>query len=73
MEKTIRRKKYLLREVHHRVKNTLHSLLSMVTIRIAEPIHPQAKAILLDTLGALESISKLYQNLNLQDPNQEIL
>ena len=71
LEDTIHQKEVLLREVHHRVKNNLQLIASIMNIQMRKAIAPEAKALLKglqDRVMSLATIHRgLYQTSGLAD------
>ncbi len=71
LEDTIHQKEVLLREVHHRVKNNLQLIASIMNIQIRKAIAPEAKVLLRglqDRVMSLATIHRgLYQTSGLAD------
>ena len=71
LEDTIHQKEVLLREVHHRVKNNLQLIASIMNIQMRKAIAPEAKALLRglhDRIMSLATIHRgLYQTSGLAD------
>jgi two-component sensor histidine kinase len=56
-------KNLLLQEVHHRVKNNLHTVLSLLESQAAYLNDPAARSALLDSQNRIQTISLLHQKL----------
>jgi two-component system, sensor histidine kinase PdtaS len=71
LEDTIHQREVLLREVHHRVKNNLQLIASIMNIQMRKAIAPEAKALLRglqDRVMSLATIHRgLYQTSGLAD------
>jgi two-component system, sensor histidine kinase PdtaS len=71
LEDTIHQKEVLLREVHHRVKNNLQLIASIMNIQMRKAIAPEAKVLLRglqDRVMSLATIHRgLYQTSGLAD------
>jgi len=67
----LREKELLLREVHHRVKNNMNSMASLLSMQAASLRNPVAKEALNEAQGRLKSMGvlydKIYRSENLQD------
>lgn len=72
-EKSIKDKEILIAEIHHRVKNNLAVITSMINLQIAEDIQPEAKDVLEECSNRILSMSliheKLYSNSDLSNLN----
>ncbi len=60
-------KEILLKEVHHRIKNNMTSMESLISIQSNSAKNPEASAILRDALSRLKSMRVLYENLMVTD------
>ena len=71
MEDTIHQKDVLLREVHHRVKNNLQLIASIMNLQIRKSVNPEARALvrsLHDRVMSLATVHReLYQTSGLVD------
>ncbi|WP_431210200.1 tetratricopeptide repeat-containing sensor histidine kinase [Puia sp. P3] len=56
-------KNLLLQEVHHRVKNNLHTVMSLLEFQTAYLSDPAARSALLDSQNRIQTISLLHQKL----------
>jgi len=56
-------KNLLLQEVHHRVKNNLHTVMSLLESQTAYLNDPAARSALLDSQNRIQTISLLHQKL----------
>ena len=56
-------KEVLLQEVHHRVKNNLHIILSMIQLQQNENNHTQQTNLLIDLENRINAIAKSYEML----------
>ncbi len=59
----LREKEIILNEVHHRIKNNLHTIESLFSIQISETNDPSVKNILIDAAGRVWSMMVLYDEL----------
>lgn len=59
----LREKELLLKEVHHRVKNNLHLVSSLLSLQAEAMGDPDVAAALLDAKGRLHSMALLYDRL----------
>lgn len=57
------RKEMVLREVHHRVKNNLHTVASLLYLQIENGTSPEARHVLEDARTRLQSMALLYDKL----------
>ncbi len=56
-------KELLVREVHHRVKNNLQLIQSLLRLQAQYHDSPEVRTALKDTLGRIRSIALIYENL----------
>ncbi len=63
LEDTIHDKNVLLKEVHHRVKNNLQLIASILNMTIRKTTAPDTKTTLLDVRNRVMSLATLHQNL----------
>jgi len=63
VEEQTRDLKLLIQELHHRVKNNLQMVLSLIRLQIASTNEPLTKEQLTITQNRINSISKLYESL----------
>ncbi len=67
--------KHLLQEIHHRVKNNLQIVSSILTLNSTNAEHPQVEEILKNTQSRVDTISlvhkKLYESSNLTEVEME--
>jgi two-component system, sensor histidine kinase PdtaS len=59
----LREKELLLREMHHRIKNNMNTMISLLTLQSKTMKDPSASAALLDARSRLQSMGVLYQKL----------
>jgi PAS domain S-box-containing protein len=59
----VHEKEALLKEVHHRVKNNLQVITSLLRLEIARTSQPDAKAVLSEMQGRIRSMAILHQSL----------
>ena len=71
MEDTVRQKEVLLREVHHRVKNNLQLIASIMSLQIRKSVNPEARTLLKNLHERVMSLAtvhrELYQTSGLTD------
>lgn len=63
LEDTIHDKNVLLKEVHHRVKNNLQLIASMLNMKIRKTADPEIKTALRDVQGRVLSLATVHRNL----------
>ena len=59
----LREKEIMLREVHHRIKNNLQVVASILSIRVSDSEDSSVNMILNEAIGEIESMSLLYDKL----------
>lgn len=69
IEQSLKEKELLIREIHHRVKNNLQIITSMLSLQIAKEENKENEAVLREAKQRISSIAlthqMLYQNTNL--------
>ena len=77
MENSMRQKEVLLREVHHRVKNNLQLIASIMNLQIRKSVNPEARTLLKNLLDRVMSLAtvhrELYQTSGLTDVHADEL
>jgi two-component sensor histidine kinase len=63
----IREKEVLLKEVHHRIKNNISTIASMLYLQSDKIKNQEARSILNDAISRVESMSIIYQKLLMTD------
>ncbi len=63
LETTLQEKETLLKEIHHRVKNNLNVVASMLSLQANETEDETARSVLQDSSERIKSISLLHKNL----------
>lgn len=56
-------KELLLQEIHHRVKNNMHTVATLLQLQAEGSTHPQAKTALLEAQGTVRSVLSVYETL----------
>jgi two-component sensor histidine kinase/PAS domain-containing protein len=64
-------KDILLREVHHRVKNNIAGIKSLLSLQAAAAAGPEVRDALQEALSRVQSMSELYEKLLLSDTYHE--
>ncbi len=62
----------LLKEVHHRIKNNIASIGSLISLRLQSITNPEAVAVLQDAIGRVDSMRILYDKLLLTEDYKDI-
>jgi PAS domain S-box-containing protein len=65
-------KEILLREVHHRIKNHVNAVMSLLSLKAGSQKDPVLRAALYDTRNRLQSMSVLYDKLYRSDNLKEM-
>lgn len=55
--------KVLYREIHHRVRNNLQTITSLINLRLNEGEAGQARGVLLESIGQIKSIALIHSHL----------
>lgn len=63
MEDSIRQKEVLLREVHHRVKNNLQLIASIMNLQIRKSVNPEARSLLRSLNERVMSLATVHREL----------
>lgn len=63
LEKKNEEKEFLLKEIHHRVKNNLETISSLLTLQIAKIGDPKFKQIMEDTYTRVQSMGMIHLSL----------
>lgn len=62
-QKAIKDKEILIAEIHHRVKNNLAVITSMINLQMSDNINPEAREVLQESLGRILSMSLVHEKL----------
>lgn len=63
LRRQIQEKELILREAHHRIKNNITSIMSLLRIQEDAVTNPEAKSILQDAISRVESMRVMYDKL----------
>jgi len=63
IEKLLHQKEVLLQEAHHRIRNNMHTVMSLLSIEAAMAAHPDAETALSEARNRLQSMTLLYDKL----------
>jgi two-component system, chemotaxis family, CheB/CheR fusion protein len=66
LKKQLSEKEILLREVHHRIKNNISTIGSLLSLQIQSVTNEEALSVLQDAVGRINSMSALYDKLLIQ-------
>ncbi len=72
IQKQLSEKEILLREVHHRVKNNIATIESLLSLQGSSTAHPEVKTALKDAVSRVQSMRILYDKLLLSDDYYDI-
>ncbi len=72
IESALNEKDLLIKEVHHRVKNNLQLIVSMMELDSVNIDNPEARRKIRDTIGRIQSIGIIHQRLYEQENVTEI-
>lgn len=64
LQETLREKETLLREVHHRVKNNLQSIIHLIDMRLSSGSESGAESFLMDLQGQARTMALVYEQLS---------
>lgn len=68
----LKEKELILKEVHHRVKNNMNIVFSLLTLEAENHAQSETKNILLDSAGRVQSMMVLYDRLYRSDIKEKI-
>ena len=68
----LKEQELILKEVHHRVKNNLNTIFSLLLLQADDSEQPETKNILLDSAGRVQSMMVLYDKLYRSDINRKV-
>lgn len=63
LQQSLRDKDALLKEVHHRVKNNLQVVISLLRLEAGRSTHSDTKAVLQEMQGRIRSMAMLHESL----------
>ncbi|MCG8540919.1 MAG: response regulator, partial [Clostridia bacterium] len=63
IQKQLSEKEILLKEIHHRIKNSINNIESLITLQADSNTNPDVKAALMDGVSRIHSIYVLYERL----------
>jgi two-component sensor histidine kinase len=72
MKRQLEEKSMLLKEVHHRIKNNIASIGSLISLRMQSLSNPEALAVLQDTVGRVGSMRIIYDKLLLSEDYKDV-
>lgn len=71
IQNLLNEKEIILKEVHHRIKNNMNTLISLLSIQAIKQGNPPAKNILLNATGRVKIMMTLYDTLYLSNSINE--
>jgi PAS domain S-box-containing protein len=72
IHRLLREKELILKEVHHRIKNNMNTIFSLLTIQAGDQTNPSTRDIILDAAGRVQSMMVLYNKLYRADTVTEV-
>ena len=72
IQRQLEEKEILLKEVHHRIKNNIASIGSMLRLHADATANDEARSVLQDAMGRVESMRIIYDKLLLSDTYTEM-
>jgi len=63
LEKQNREKEFLLKEIHHRVKNNLETISSLLALQTAQIENEELQDIMIESQNRVQSMGMIHQNL----------
>lgn len=72
VRKQLLEKDILLREVHHRVKNNMGAIESLLSLRLESTAEPEARTVLQEAISRVQSTRLLYDKLLIGDDHQAV-
>jgi PAS domain S-box-containing protein len=63
LETSLREKELLLREIHHRVKNNLQIVASLLSLHLGASTNPEVKEALLESRGRVQSMALIHEKI----------
>ncbi len=72
LRQQLEEKELLLRETHHRIKNNLSSISSLLSLQAQDATHPETVSALEAAAGRVSSMSRLYERMLLSDVSGKI-
>lgn len=65
LHQLLQEKELLLKEVHHRIKNNMNTIMSLLSLQARQTAHSEARQIILETRSRINSMMIIYDKLYL--------
>jgi PAS domain S-box-containing protein len=72
IRRTLREKEVMLNEIHHRVKNNLQVVSSLLNMQAAQVVDPVARRMFIDSQNRIQSMALIHQHLDMSSNFAEI-
>jgi PAS domain S-box-containing protein len=72
IQRQLQEKEILLRETHHRIKNNVSAIASLLRLQSKSAKNPEAAAILKETIGRVHSMAELYDKMLLSSDYRNV-
>jgi two-component system, sensor histidine kinase PdtaS len=72
LDRKLDEERVLLSETHHRIKNNIASIISLLNMQARENLHPEALSCLHETIGRLKLMAELYEKMLLKNRKKEL-
>jgi PAS domain S-box-containing protein len=72
IRRTLREKEVMLNEIHHRVKNNLQVVSSLLNMQAAQVLDPIAQRMFIDSQNRIQSMALIHQHLDMSSNFAEI-
>jgi len=70
--RSLREKETLLKEIHHRVKNNLQTVASLLALQSASAVHEETRALLAESMGRVRSMALIHEHVYGMDSLDDI-
>jgi PAS domain S-box-containing protein len=72
LDRKLEEERVLLSETHHRIKNNIASIISLLNMQARENLHPEALSCLHETISRLKLMAELYEKMLLKGRQKEL-
>jgi len=72
MQRQLQEKETLLRETHHRIKNNIASIYSLLSIQAHATTSPESRKVLNQAIGRVYSMGQLYEKMLIEDDFRDV-